>query len=558
MADEIRIGITAKGAEVAATGLKKVSTAMREAATATSGLSSMMGTLKGVVAPALAVFGAFKGATALGGFLKSSVQEFEAMRMATRGATEAQQSFADSMEVTTGADADVILAMMRQAKQMGINEDKLEGLVSSAIGLSEVLQVDLESAFQKVLHASEGNLEVFNKLIPGIRELESEEAKLAKISEVAAEGLKQKQNALSTLTGVSEQAGHSFGTLKESIGEILAPLATLTMQGFRVAAEQLNGMLMPAVESIRGSFRSLGPVLESMSQLTRAVFMAMGEAMKPLTQAFSATATGAQVAITSAMDAITQSIVATIAVIETTWNEFPTIFRAGVVAAQLAWATFVADLSNAFTNTIPSLVNWFSQNWQNLFLDAFNASLTAFKNFHTAIGEGMITLWDWISSGMEGGLSGLAASIGNIAGRDLLAGFEATTAELPELIGRALTSDEIRLAAELAGLGESLGESFSESFTRRMEAIKSTTPEIPSTDGLGTSGSRAIGSKPGQIQAQETRLLTRGQGDDPQKKIEENTAQTVKAIEKQQAIQERLFGQLERALSNKVEIVTIK
>lgn len=512
MADEIRIGITAKGAEVAAAGLRKVSTAMRDTATATSGLSAMMGTLKGVVAPAIAAFGAFRGATAITGFLKSSVQEFEAMRLATRGATEAQKAFADSVQSVTGADADSILALMRQAKQMGINEDKLEGLASTAVGLSEVLQVDLESAFQKVLHASEGNLEVFNKLIPGIKDLESNEAKLAKVMEVANEGLKQKQGALATLTGVTEQAKHSWGNFKEAIGEIIAPLATLTIQGFKVTADVLTEAVTPAVNITRLAFSNLKEMVESIS-----VTMA-----------------------------------ATLAAIEVGWNEFTNVFQAAILIAQLSWEGFKNDLAHAFTTTLPAYVKWFSGNFTNLFFDAFNASLTAFKNFHANLGEGMLKLWDWIQSGMEGGLTSLTSSISEIAGRNLLEGFEATTSALPEMIGRALTSEELRLAAELASMGESLGESFNEAFKRRMDAMKANLPKPDLDDGKSGVNTAA------QLKAVEARLLTRGPADNPQKAIQRNTEQTVKALERGNELAKSMFGALEKALGNKVTLEVIR
>lgn len=513
MADEIRIGITAKGAEVAAAGLRKVSSAMRDTATATSGLSSIMGTLKGVAAPALAAFSAFKGATAITGFLKSSVTEFEAMRIATRGATDAQKEFADSLQKSTGVDSDNILALMRQAKQMGINEEKLNDVTSTAIGLAEVLQMDLDSAFQKVLHASEGNLEVFNKMIPGIKELEGNEAKLAKISEVAAEGLKQKSSALATLTGVTEQAVHSWGNFKEAIGEILAPMATLAIQGFKVTADVLTEALEPAVNLTRIAFHNLKEMIESIS-------IGMAAAM---------------------------------AAIETSWNEFPTVFKIGIVAAQLSWEGFKNDLSHAFTTTLPAYLQWFSGNFTNLFADTFNASLTAFKNFHSAIGEGMVTLWNWIQSGMEGGLAGLTSSISEIVSRDLLDGFEATTSALPEMIGRALTSDEMRLAAELAGLGETLGTSFNDAFQRRMEAMK-----LKATESNLQLDQKEGKNQPPELKATEARLLTRGPSDDPQKSIAKNTEQTVKAIEKNNELTNRLFGVLEKSLSNKVTLEVVK
>jgi hypothetical protein len=107
------------------------------------------------------------------------------------------------------------------------------------------------------------------------------------------------------------------------------------------------------------------------------------------------------------------------------------------------------DIIYFFTDTMPAYLDWFSENWANVFLDAGNVIVTVFSNIVTNIKSAMNAIWAYIKSGGTADLK--------FAFVPLLDGFQATVAELPNVPERALTELEQQMTAELGTLGAELG-----------------------------------------------------------------------------------------------------
>lgn len=511
MANEIKIGISAHGADVAARGLNKVSTSMKGTATAAGGLKAAAVGLQSAIAPLLAVFAAFKGATALTGFFGSAVEAYKTQELAARGATDAQKKWASEFQQAVGVGDEVTLALMRQAKQMGISEDRINDMISASAGLSEVLGTDLESAFRKVMQATEGNADALSEYIPGLKDLATNEEKFAKISEVAKQGLDQKRESMTQLIGVQQRATNSWGDMLEMVGEIIAPFRTLISQGIAVAAELLQQSLTPALGMARKAMENIKP----------------------------------------AMDFVTKAVVGGITAIEVVLTNLPEIWKLNVAMLKLSWVEFVEDLKHGFTVQLPQLIAWLGDNWQNIFRDMFSSTMTIAQNWFTNFGDMAKAAWDFIASGMQGGLSTLAADLSSIASRNLLEGFEATTQALPELIERSLTDEEQALKDTIGQLGSGLSDEFNSKFQNRM---KSLIPgiETPGIGGLGSAGGGSTDSLGGRaasvatLQAQESRLLTRGTASDPQEQIAKTAEEQLKVAQLQQQATQELKTLMQR------------
>ena len=188
-----------------------------------------------------------------------------------------------------------------------------------------------------------------------------------------------------------------------------------------------------------------------------------------------------------------------------------------------------------FTVVLPTYIGWFGENALNLLTDYFNLYVTILANFGEKVANFWATIFDFISSGFDGGVSGLASKLGESLSGSLVEGFVAKTESLPEIAGRELTGAEAALASDLARMGSDLAGQFNDKFQSRIAALDadlSSSVEIKIPD-LGALTGQEIGAKVEvsipQLKGNDERLLTRGVVDDPNKQTAENTKALVEA-----------------------------
>lgn len=407
------------------------------------------------------------------------------------------QSFAGDMQKLTGVGDEVTLGLMKQAGMLGVNSEQLDDVSKAAIGLSEATGKSLDESLKLVTNSLHGEFGAFGEIIPQIKNMTSQEERLAAVLKLSKDGLDAKAETSNTVSGMSERAAGAIGDLMESVGALIAPVRILVSQGLKVLAESLQTVLAPAVEYAKSVLENIGP----------------------------------------AMDWVKEKVVAGVNLIIKAFTFFEVIITnldniwvAMVSQAELYMLQFTGSIMHALTVVIPEYASWFARNFVNIISDAFQAVVTVITNAGQAIGESVYAIFDFIRSGMTGGLDGLMGELSSIASRSLLEGFESSIESLPEIAARKITEREKDLAQTVGQIGANLGEEFATKFADRMITIGDDLAISTDIDlNLNKKGNKSMTEN----QVSQSRLLTRGPTDPRQtaldkiaKKVEEIAAST--------------------------------
>lgn len=446
----------------------------------------------------------------LAGFVATGVKDFDRAQEAIRALSKAMElnggsteeaiarniELADALELRTNVEAEAVAELMKSAAMLGVQNDQLGEVAKTAIGLSEAMGISLEDGLKKARLATEGNFNSFNKLIPSMKDMATNEEKLAAVMDLANKGLAQKEDSANSAAGAYQRMMHKVGTMIETVGEALSPFRKLAFDGIGFLADKISELLVPAVASI-------GPAVEFAGKMVEWLQSAAVASINGIIRAFT--------------------------FVEVVVQNFGTVFEAMVTSAHLQFVTLADMARHALTVQMPAYAAWFADNFVNLMRDAFNATVTIAANLGEKIGNILSRIWEYISSGMEGGFSQLSSDIGKLAAGSLLEGFEATTAALPEIAARAITDKEKELTSKLAGLGGRLGDEFNKKLAGRLIGVEeklgadvgpiALKMESGKGDGSGESAiDKALGGGGGggggSLTASTGRLLTRGPGSD--------------------------------------------
>ncbi len=399
------------------------------------------------------------------------------------------QKFAADMQKLTGVGDEVTLGLMRQASMLGVSTEQLEGTSKAAIGLSEAMGKPLATSLDMVRRAQEGNFQQFERMFPQMRAMQTDAEKLAFVSELAAKGLDAKASSADRVSGMSERASGAMGDLLESVGALLAPVRMLWNQGIKVLAESLQTALVPAVQMAESVMANIGPLMDWVRE-------------KVITAV--------------------NGIIGAFTFLEVVVTNMPAIWQMMVDGIELRLVQTAGIASHYLTEVIPAYAKWFSENFINLVRDAFVGYVTIVKNSMTNAAQMVMAGWEWITSGMKGGISGLMSEVAAAANQSLLEGFEATTGSLPEIMERQISDREQQLKDRIGKTGADLGQQFADKFGARMIGLgagigEDFTKEIELAmgkdmlDQLKRPGGSAGGSA--ALSSSESRLLTRGPAD---------------------------------------------
>lgn len=450
-----------------------------------------------------------RGLSNLVGMVGSGVADYDRAQEAQRALTKAmelnggetddqvakQMSLADALERTTNVEAETTAELMKSAAMLGVNNDQLGEVAKTAIGLSEAMGTSLEDGLKKARLATEGNFTSFNKLIPSLKDMASDEERLAAVMSLANKGLEQKQGRADSAAGAYERMSHRVGNMMEKIGEAISPFRKLAFDGIGFAAEKITDAIIPAIAS-------MGPIIES--------------------------ANGWLESFREFVVAVVNSAITSFTFWEVAIGNFGSAIEMMVVSAQLQFERLVETTKHAFTVQIPAYASWFAENFARLMADAFNATVTIASNLGEKIAAILSRIWDFVASGMSGGFGELSEDIGKLAAGSLLEGFKATADELPEIAARAITDRERELSERLGSLGIKLGDEFNKKLKGRLIGTEEAVGDIgkaslsmgskaadeKKNEEIGKSIGAAIGGGGGALQATSGRLLTRGPGSD--------------------------------------------
>lgn len=513
---------------------KSVRGMSRSATADTKRVEGAFQSLKAAAGPLVAAYAAFKTAVAGFQFIRDSAAAFDVQEEAVRGLTQAirlngdtigptiaqHEAFASALQNAVNVGDEVTLGLMKQASMLGVSNDKLQDVTKAAIGMSEVTGQGLEASLQAVTRAMSGNFSQLERYVPAIREASTEQEKLAIIAEMAGKGMDQQAERALTAAGSAQRLSNTWGDFQEVIGEALAPVRLLINNGLNVLIETIQTAVIPALQAITPSIETVNLWMEKL-----------------------------RVAVITSV---------------TTWEvligNLPKIWGIVVDSISLQVLRIIEVTRHAFTEVIPAYARWFGENFTNIIRDAVVGVMTIIRNFGHNLGEAMFAIFDFVRSGMEGGLSGLSQKLGDAMFVGLMDGFEAKTSALPEVAARRITETEKLLAERVGKATDDVMGELQEKLAERLgnaghaggeELAKAIDLQLQGIEALqGDGGLGGIASAVQNLSSTESRLLTRGRREGPQqildlltkidrntKKTADNTESTVEASAERERLQ---------------------
>lgn len=299
-----------------------------------------------------------------------------------------------------------------------------------------------------------------------------------------------------------------FAQIKNNVGQALAAM----MSG---GGGQLRGMLASAVavtEGMKTSFVSLGPVVAQ-------VFGVISDAFNLWVSFASWAWTNVYGQGEATFGNLVSVGMAWATKFRWFFQNFVDIARFAFTSFQLFAVTAFNDIAYFFTDKIPAYLNWFGDNWKQVFTDAGNLIVTVFANIGTNIRNAMTQIWAFIKSGGTAELK--------FAFTPLLDGFVATVGKLPDIPARAMTELEKSLTAQTEQLGTGLADNFDKMMADASKSLVIESKNVELKDAPDAGGGSLAES------------LT---GDTGSKKAIENKATLVRSSEGQSAISQLLAG----------------
>jgi hypothetical protein len=122
--------------------------------------------------------------------------------------------------------------------------------------------------------------------------------------------------------------------------------------------------------------------------------------------------------------------------------------------AELFGYQLVGGIGHFFTDEMPAYLDWFGNNWQQLFVDIASNTLTIFENMGSNIRDAMTAIWDYIASGGKTKLE--------LSWKPLTEGFIKTVADMPDIPDRVVSDYEQSLTLSIGAQTENLATSMQE------------------------------------------------------------------------------------------------
>jgi len=392
----------------------------------------------GLIGGALAGLGA---AFTLNSFIQSAREaeregkKLDAVLASTGGAAgvsgdEIRQMAGDLQRLTDFEDDATIGAAGVLATFTQIRGDTFKSAIVAAQDLSSVMGQDLQSSVVQVgkaLNDPIKGITALSRVGVSFSEQQKQQIKqLMQVGDIAGAqavilGELQKEfgGAAQAVSDPFTRMGNVIGDIGESIGGAILP----TLQA---VAEMIASQVLPNIDAMQAGFVNIG---------------------------------------TSLYQTVVPAIQQAIAIVAN-WR---TAFELAGASAVLSVVQIGAELAHLFTATIPAYLDWFGNNWRNLFTDLVSFTATVFTNLGENIGSAMVAIWDYIASGGTESLS--------LSWTPLLEGFKATVDALPQVAERIPGELEKSLTEMVSGLKTKLATDMTET----LDALQTATEKKPIT-----------------------------------------------------------------------------
>jgi hypothetical protein len=157
---------------------------------------------------------------------------------------------AKMIQTATNVPSSKLLALATSSLTKGLDTTQLGDALQAAVGLSEVYGTSIEDGMYRVRQAIDGNFESFEKLIPAIADMTTNQEKLDAVSKMAANGFKVMSWESTTFWGTIEKVRLGLGNVLESLGRFKS-LA-------EVAGTILRDVVTPAVMKLETYLKGFG------------------------------------------------------------------------------------------------------------------------------------------------------------------------------------------------------------------------------------------------------------------------------------------------------------
>jgi hypothetical protein len=122
----------------------------------------------------------------------------------------------NAMREQLNIDDDLTKSAAAYAIRLGRTADEAANMTKVAAGLSQALGVSVMEAMKTVIGAQNGQYRTIGRLIPGFKNLRTQEEKLAAIQKLAAAGILDRKAQMNELGGIMKQVGFSAEEMGES------------------------------------------------------------------------------------------------------------------------------------------------------------------------------------------------------------------------------------------------------------------------------------------------------------------------------------------------------
>lgn len=367
------------------------------------------------------------------------------------------QDFATALQFTSTVGDEVILTLLEEAELFGITEEAAERAVKNAIALAKGNGEAAKGYIRLTAALEQGNTEMLRRQLPAhIRAIEDATQRAAAAQEYLALRFSTVVARAKTTAGEIRALKGHIGDLKEMLGLFVAKAILPVVEAMKNVVlwlQKLNPEIQQLIVIAAGTITvvlGIGTALAVIKALSVAAFGALASAAaaagKALAVAFGpwglliAAVTVAVVALMEELGGFAKVFEDIKKVASVVWSSIRDFIVGAVWRGQFAFQNFRLIMDAAwksslysavrlfnqivyfFKDVIPAVLDWFKNNWKNVFIDIFNLTSTVLKNLFDMIAKSFKNFPELVAGRMRW------AEIWNWS--NLMEGFEARTQPL--------------------------------------------------------------------------------------------------------------------------------
>ena len=394
------------------------------------------------------------------------------------------EDFAKALMKVTTAEDDATLQMLQVAESLGLTDIAAKRAVKNAVALAAAKGGEAAGYLRVTAALEQGATEILGRFLPALRSIEDPTERAMKAQEMLAKMFGVAKAEATSSAGQMKQLKNEFGNLAEEVGSVIAKIGLPVVRAVKMAV----GAIQEWVDSIGGLGSVWDVVTDGASDAFGAVkekAMAAWDWIKPVRDSLGSFWDMIVEAATTTWNAVSDAAAYTWDLIKVlagdAWDEvgggfigFLTIVRDGLAEmllmteffyrnfgafADLAWTStklgFVImanEIEHFFAETMPTLLTFFQDNWEDIFTDVWEFTKAIFTNIVDNVGN----LFNKIVAAISG--EDVDWSEG---WKGMVDGFQRTTKELvlPERLKGQLEEElETLVSDQLDSLSQSYDE----------------------------------------------------------------------------------------------------